>query len=54
MSIKKTKLITTTLLASLLVCSVVWVNQKDVEVVNAATTTYPFATGENALNMLLQ
>ena len=49
MSIKKTKLITTTLLASLLVCSVVWVNQKDVEVVNAATTTYPFATGENAL-----
>ena len=48
--LKKAKIITTTLLASLLTCSLVWVNQKTSEVVNAAETmTFPFAKGENSL-----
>ena len=48
--LKKAKIITTTLLASLLTCSLVWVNQKTSEVVNAAqNVTFPFAKGEDAL-----
>lgn len=47
---KKVKIITTTLLASLLTCSLVWVNQRSSEIVNAAqNVTFPFAKGENAL-----